>query len=426
MRSQTLALGLGSNLANPLENLRVALAEIKKSRCFEVLAVSAIYESEALLPQNAIAEWNKNFLNAAVLCRVLGDQSPEGLLHEVQSIEKKIGRVQAERWAPRQIDIDLLFWNGEKYISDSLEIPHKELLNRPFALMPLLEIWPQLKWQLQLPDWTYYRNVDVPFKTKKSGKYFWPRMVGILNVTKNSFSDGGLYLDAESLNERVARLIEQGADIIDIGAESTRPGATIISAQDEFKNLDWALSEIKSNCSISLDCRHAPVVERILQKHKIDFLNDVGGFTDSDMRALLNRSKLFGFAMHSLTIPPDAGRVLNPEINPCKQLVEWWLWYRLSLLEAGIAENKVIFDPGIGFGKTKLQNLFIVQNLEQFSKIEDAIMIGHSRKSFLTLLSDQPAEKRDPETAAVTRQLNLAYVQYLRVHDIQTQVAALR
>ncbi len=424
MRNQTLALGLGSNLDNPLENLRLALSEIKKSQFFEVTAVSSIYESDAQLPSNAVSDWNKPFLNAAVLVRVAANESPENILCEIQKIEKKIGRIPAERWAPRLIDIDLLFWDQEDFVSEALQIPHKDLSNRPFALLPLLEIWRSPK--LILPDWSHSWSENKPFNTKKSLRYFWPRLVGILNVTKDSFSDGGMYLSPDTLHKRVSLLLEQGAEIIDIGAESTRPGAETVSEAAEFSSLDWALRELKLSCSISLDCRHAGVAARILEKHKVNFLNDVDGFADTGMKELLKISKLSGFVMHSLGVPPALDRVLDKTLDPCKQLTEWWKQHRLSLLEFGIEDGQIIFDPGIGFGKTKQQNLFILQNLNLLSEIQNSIMIGHSRKSFLTLLSDRPAEMRDLETALVTRGLNLAYVQYLRVHDVQTQLAALR
>ncbi len=420
MRNKTLALGLGSNLERPLANLRRALSEIKKSSLFKVLKVSSIYESDALLPKNAQASWNKKFLNAVVLVKTSVDCGPEEILYEIKKIEKQMGRVEAERWAPRLIDIDVLYWSEADYQSASINIPHASLLERAFAMLPLLEVWPELSSQLKI--------ISEQLNTHKSQIFFWPKMVGVLNVTSDSFSDGGKFFDSESLVLQCKKLVNQGADIIDIGAESTRPGAKFVNAEEEYSRLKLALSELEKlnlNVNISLDCRKPEVVERIIEKYKINYLNDVSGFESKEMKAILKNSGLTAFVMHSLSVPPDASKVLPLDQNPCVEIVNWWHKKREELIGFGISENKIIFDAGIGFGKTKEQSLYILQNLEQLNEIKEEIMIGHSRKSFLTLLTDKPAEQRDPETAIVTKQLNLAFTQYLRVHDVESQKAAL-
>lgn len=424
MRSKTVVLGLGSNLQTPIENLRNALSEIKKNTLFEVVAVSPIYESDALLPDNASAEWNKKYLNAAVLCRIPNETGPNDLLLEIKDIESKMGRSQSERWAPRLIDVDILYWDQENYYSEKINIPHKSLFERPFALLPLLDVWPNVNFKL--PDWAQEWIEEKPYNTQRSLKYFWPKMVGILNITKDSFSDGGRFLDSDNLHRHYNELTEQGADIIDIGAESTRPGAIAVSEDEEYKNLNWALNEIKSKVPISLDCRNANVVSRILESHRISYLNDVTGFINPEMQKLLLKSKLPAFVMHSLSIPPKKDVILDTQSNPCHQLTNWWRQRSQDLIESGISPEKLIFDPGIGFGKSKYQNMYILRHLNELSGIKNPVMIGHSRKSFLSLLSDRPAEQRDLETALITKELNLAYVQYLRVHNIKTQVTALK
>lgn len=424
MRNKTLALGLGSNLAAPLQNLRRALSEIKQNSLFEVVKVSSIYESDALLPENAVTTWNKKYLNAVLLCEISGELTAETILHEIKQIELRMGRANDERWAPRLIDIDILYWSGEDYNSEKLRIPHKDLLTRPFALLPLLDIWPDI--DLQLPTWAQRWTAEIPFDTAKSKTYFWPKMVGILNITADSFSDGGKFLNSENLHKQVEKLIAEGAEIIDVGAESTRPGAEAVPPYVEYKNLHWALTEIKSPTAISLDCRHPEVVARILEAHKIDFLNDVTGFSDPAMQKLLLLSKLPAFVMHSLGVPPTSEQVLNVNENPCVLLVQWWQQKSQLLLELGISSEQLIFDPGIGFGKTQKQNFYILQHLNELSQIRQPLMIGHSRKSFLKYFSNRAAADRDLETALVTRELNLAYVHYLRVHEVSSQTAALK
>lgn len=423
MRNKTIALGLGSNIGTPVENLRRALDYLKKSPFLKVEKVSAIYESEALLPAQALPDWNRDYLNAVVLCRVLVDCTPEELLRETQKIESEMGRKSAERWAPRSIDIDLLYWNLENYLTPGLQVPHRNLLERPFALLPLLEVWDRL--DIELPDWSHSWWPKIPFNTRRSVKHFWPRLVAIVNVTDDSFSDGGQYHDSESLQQKVATLTQQGADIIEVGAESTRPGATAISPDDEFKKLNWALKNLNTNLPISLDCRNPEVMQRVLEHHRINFLNDVAGFENSTMQNLLLSSQLPAFVMHSLGIPPNSEMVLEPFLDPYVQLTGWWVKRRMHLLELGIPEDRLIFDPGIGFGKSHEQNWTILRHLENFYEIKTPIMIGHSRKSFLTTVTNRPAHLRDLETALVTKDLNLAYIQYLRVHDIKSQCLAL-
>jgi dihydropteroate synthase len=117
---------------------------------------------------------------------------------------------------------------------------------------------------------------------------------------------------------------------------------------------------------------------------------------------------------------------LSDDLNPIERLQDWWNEKVACLVELGINAEQLIFDPGIGFGKTKRQSDFILKNLSAFSKVKSEIMIGHSRKSFQTLYSDRKADQRDLETALITGKMNMAYCQYLRVHDIEAQKIAMR
>ncbi|MBC7420124.1 MAG: dihydropteroate synthase [Bdellovibrio sp.] len=430
MRSRTVALGLGSNLKNPIVNLRSALNELKKISEIKVLKVSSIYESDAQLPKNAGGDWNKKYLNAVVLCEMSDGLTANLLLEFVKEIEKKLGRDASEKWAPRVIDIDLLYWSAANYKDETLQIPHSHLTERPFALLPLLEVWPEAQLQNR-PMWADAWILEKPFHTLKSKNFGWPEMVGILNITEDSFSDGGKFITPEQIQKQAIHLLDSGADIIDIGAESTRPGASPVTLEQETARLLAAfayLGEIKKNRSfkISLDCRQADVIRKVLSKYEIDFLNDVTGFDSIAMQSILKESKLKAFVMHSLSIPPNADLTLDTDVNPCAQLMDWWQKKSTQLVQAGINREQLVFDPGIGFGKTKLQSMYILNHLEQFSAVQAEIMIGHSRKSFLTFFSDRRADQRDLETALITRDLNLAFTQYLRVHDIETQKISLR
>lgn len=425
MRNKLVAIGLGSNLGLPIDNLRRALAEIKKNRLFKVLNVASIYESDALLPDRSTSDWNKKYINSAVLCEINADFEATQILQTLKTIESNMGRADSERWSPRVIDLDILYWSDTDYKSDRLQIPHKELFNRPFALLPLIEIWPD-KLNHLLPDWSGQGVTSRPLNTKRSNHFFWPKMVGILNITGDSFSDGGLYLDENALHEQYEKLLGQGVDIIDVGAESTRPGAKKVDQETEFENLSYALRVIGDKVPISLDCRNYSVVEKICERFKIEYLNDVCGLENKEIRNLVKKYNLNAFVMHSLTVPPTEKDVLSDSENLFYYLTSWWDKKNKVFLSEGLDLNKLVFDPGIGFGKTKQQCFSILQNLVEFNGITSDVMIAHSRKSFLTLITDKAAAARDLETALVTAQLNLAYTQYLRVHDVESQIIALR
>ncbi|MBY0453035.1 MAG: dihydropteroate synthase, partial [Bdellovibrionaceae bacterium] len=276
---------------------------------------------------------------------------------------------------------------------------HAQLFERPFALLPVLELVPELKqtWTSQLKPWARSWVEEKPFHTKISKTSFWPRLVGVLNLTEDSFSDGGSYLNSDRLIQQAQILIADGAEILDIGAESTRPQAKEVSPSEELLRLQnglTALSQGGLQAKISIDSRRAEVVQPLMDSYKIDFLNDVSGFADPLMRKLLGQTKTHAFVMHSLSVPPTAQNILPTEQPPQVYLRDWWQ-QRCELLQAaGIDEGRLIFDPGIGFGKSKYQSIEILNHLETFGDIQNDIMIGHSRKSFMTAWSDQAAEDR--------------------------------
>lgn len=431
MSANTVVLGLGSNLGQPIENLRLALSELKKIKQIEILNVSPIYESDAQVPENAPQDWNKKFLNAAVLVKALSIQ-PKDLLHSVKLIEKKIGRTSSDVWAPRLIDIDILYWHGLRLEDSLLTLPHPRLEQRPFALLPLLDVFADA--EVARPLWSFSWVAEKPFRTAKSTEHFWPKLIGILNLTDDSFSDGGNLNSSEKIKNQIEKLVSDGAAILDFGAESTRPNATVVSANDEIAKLKAGLEvlkalNLKNKVQVSIDSYKPEVMRYCLENFEVDYINDVSGLSHPEMIQLVVDSKKKAFVMHSLSVPAKTDQFISEQVDPTMFLKAWWSAKCNSLNSHGVDNQQIIFDPGIGFGKTKSQNLFILQNLQKFGcdgKIESDILIGHSRKSYQRLFSDRAAEDRDLETALVTAQLNMAYVQYLRIHDIESQKISLR
>ncbi len=424
MSTDAVVIGLGSNLNQPIKNLRQALSHLKKISGVHVENVSAIYESSAQLPAHGSESWNLNFLNAAVLLKVSQQIKPFDLLKALKSIEKKMGRVSQETWAPRDIDLDILYWENLNLNEADLKIPHKQLQSRPFALLPLLDIYPTAK--IVKPRWAESWIGDKPFQTCKSAKHFWPKIVGIVNLTTDSFSDGSEKLNYNKINS----LISSGVDILDLGAQSTRPGAVPVDSDLEWQRLKTALELISaaknSDIQISIDSYKPEVLTKCLEFFEIDYINDVSGFQHAEMKQLLKSSGKKAFVMHSLSVPAKTNEFLSEEVSPVQLLTTWWSQKKMELLESGVRSEQLIFDPGIGFGKTKEQNLFILKNLNLFSSVTEELLIGHSRKSYQSLFTHREAANRDLETALITADLNLSYAQYLRVHDIETQKIALR
>jgi dihydropteroate synthase/2-amino-4-hydroxy-6-hydroxymethyldihydropteridine diphosphokinase len=424
-----LILSLGTNLGDSLNNLRLGLQLLQKSQKIAPLQTSPLYSSSALLPPYAPVAWNRPFLNLAVACET--DLSPLEVLKLIKQIERQLGREENQRWAPRIIDIDILAWDNCVIDQIGLKIPHTELLSRPFALWPLLDLWPD--WQHPsakltelLQRWgSRYTGELAPCGTKQlPHRLEGSALVGILNITPDSFSDGGKFITVPNALAQAEKLVREGAEVLDIGAESTRPGATPVLPETEWELLKPVLTAIKEQCKqwifkpkISIDTRHFIVAEKAMQLG-IDWINDVSGFVDPNMRALAAGSSVKCVVMHNLGVPAQKNVVLASYPNICEQILDWTEQRFDELLDAGVDANQLIFDIGIGFGKTSQQSIFLLKNIKQFRRLNCPILVGHSRKSFLNLITEKSFPDRDFETAMVSYQLAAQGVNYLRVHNV--------
>lgn len=243
------------------------------------------------------------------------------------------------------------------------------------------------------------------------------KLAGILNVTPDSFSDGGKYINSDDAIKHLAELIEDGADIIDIGAESTRPGALPVSANEQILRLKPILNFIqKENLKIpiSIDTRSSEVADFALNTGA-SIINDVSGF-DYDVRlADIISSYNAGVILQHSNGTPDV-----MQNNPVYANVMEDIYFSLkNKIEFAKSKNiqKIIIDPGIGFGKTKEDNLMILSRFQEFSTLGCPIMLGVSRKSFLGVIEDD--NLKDALTLAVSYPLMAAGVDYLRVHNIK-------
>lgn len=242
------------------------------------------------------------------------------------------------------------------------------------------------------------------------------QLVGIINLTPDSFSDGGKYADKTTALDAISRMMGQGARVIDIGAESSRPGALPIAPSEEWRRLEPILAALpgirQPGVTFSLDTRHAENAAKALEM-KIDWINDVTGFISPLMINAVKSSDCSLVMMHSLGIPANKAITL-PQGADVMDVVSRWAKDRIAALEAqGIKRERIIFDPGIGFGKTSPQCFTLLRKISQFSSLGVRMLVGHSRKSFLAGYGE-----RDDATLAASLYLAEQGVDYLRVHDV--------
>ena len=414
-------LGLGTNLGDRAGNLSRAL-ELLAAKRVTIRRLSPVVESPALLPDKAPAEWNLPFLNLVAECDT--ETQPETLYSWIDEIHTALGRNDAARWSPRPIDIDILLWGREQIHTERLTIPHPRMHERSFVLAPLIALEPRMTIpglaSKTLLDWSRELPQHIPL---------W---MGVLNVTPDSFSDGGERETWSAIEPHLDAMIGAGVHIIDVGGESTRPGAQAISAETEWRRIEAVLQELvtRRNAAplaprISVDTYHADTARKALALG-VDMINDVSGLTSPDMLDLAKSGGADWVAMHSVSVPVDSQRQL-PMDDDGSRAVEQWLLQRLeSWDQAGLDLNRIIFDPGIGFGKNSLQSLQILRRAGELRRHGLRIMIGHSRKSFFNHLTGDALVDKDLATLGASLQLCEQGVDVLRVHNVPLHTSAYR
>ena len=414
-------LGLGSNLGDRKENLRVAIDALGEFGAV-VQRLSPVIETPALLPDDAPWEWNKPFLNLSIECEIAG--TPESLLTAIHRIQQQLGRDSSEHWSPRPIDIDILLWGDERIQTESLTIPHRDLHLRHFVLTPMIALAPDLT----IPG----RGTNTLLQWSRELAHHIPLWMGIINITPDSFSDGGKHQQVDAALDSIEAMTNAGCNILDLGAESTRPGAETISTDAEWARLQPVLEALRSRYQtdrlkpkISIDTRNPLVAEKALA-YGVDFINDVGGLTDPAMMALAAQSDCEWIAMHSLSVPADSTVIMDTGKDPIPELHHWLQHHSERWLNAGIDLSRVIFDPGIGFGKNPLQSLKILQHANSFHHCGFRTLIGHSRKSFMKSFAGSDVQERDMVTIGSSMQLCQQGTDIIRVHNIVDHISAYR
>ena len=247
-------------------------------------------------------------------------------------------------------------------------------------------------------------------------------LMGVLNVTPDSFSDGGKYSDPDRAFARAVELEEQGADIVDIGAESTRPGSARISEAEEIRRLIPVLKRLKDRLTVpvSVDTYKAEVAERALDLGA-EIINDPSGLTIEPQIARNVSNFNAGLILNHMRGRPETWAKLGPMTDPMATIARDLEATVNRARHVGIDRTRLVIDPGLGFGKRKEQNSLILGRLRQLAAMELPIMVGPSRKSFLA--HADPSETKFATAAAVTAAV-LAGAHIVRVHDVREMRAA--
>ena len=253
-------------------------------------------------------------------------------------------------------------------------------------------------------------------------------IMGVINVTPDSFSDGGNFISVDAAVEHGLRLAEEGAEILDIGGESTRPGAASVSVEEELRRVIPVIEELsgKTSAALSIDTSKASVAHAAVAAGA-EIINDVTALRgDDDMARVASESGCAVVLMHMRGTPQTMQQ--DPHYDDIVAEVADHLAERIAAARAaGIAADRIAIDPGIGFGKTVEHNLQLIAGLGRFAALDHPVLLGVSRKSFLATAAQCPnVEDRDVPTAVLTAEGYRLGARIFRVHAVRPNVQALR
>ncbi|VVA94569.1 unnamed protein product [Arabis nemorensis] len=456
------AIALGSNVGNRMNNFKEAL-RLMKSYGIHVTGHSCLYETEPVHVTD-----QPKFLNGVI--RGLTKLDPHELLNVLKKIEREMGREEnGIRYGPRPLDLDILFYGKLRINSDKLIIPHERIWERPFVLAPLVDLlgsdfdndhivahWHSLS-MLQGGIFQAWERLGGESLVGKDGilqrvlpigsDQLWDfstktYVMGILNLTPDSFSDGGQFQSIDYAVSRVRSMIFEGVDIIDIGAQSTRPMASRISTQEELDRLIPVLKVVRGMPEmkgklISVDTFNSEVAFEAI-RNGADILNDVSaGSLDPNMHNVVANSDVPYMVMHMRGDPCTMQNNENLQYNDVCKDVASELYLRVRDAElSGIPAWRIMIDPGIGFSKRIDHNIDIIMGLTKIRKemgkksialSHAPMLIGPSRKRFLGDICGRPeASERDPATVACVSAGILGGANIIRVHNVRDNADAAR
>ena len=415
----------GSNQGNCLEYLRMAAQLLAPA--VKILRTSEMYLTEpwGYKPQ-------PSFYN--LVWEAETELDPESLLKYFKEIETRIGRVKTLRYGPRVIDLDILLYDDCVYQSQSLTIPHAMMRERRFVLQPLCDLIPMEQDPVTKKTWfELLQNCSSESVEKLDETLEMDRplinwglrsyTMGIINLTPDSFSGDGLINGQNVITSALRQcdaFLENGADILDLGAESTRPGYEKVSPETEIMRLMPVLKEIRRRFPktlLSVDSGKTEVIRAALDCG-IDWINNTGDSDNNELDKLCAESGKVTVLMRSAPLRKTNEELLTPE--KILERVRSQLLDRAARVQKfGIRQGNIVLDPGIGFGSSPSCDLEIIRQLKQISLLGYPVLLGPSRKSFLGKYLGRKVDDRTAGTAAVICYAILNGCDVIRVHDVK-------
>ncbi|KAL7412468.1 Dihydropteroate synthase-like protein [Mrakia frigida] len=399
-------LALGSNIGDSVANVTKAVEMIntESEGTSRLIGTSFLYQSEPMYVED-----QAKFVNGA--CKITTTLSPLLLLRLLKKIEAAVGRTKTFTNGPRVVDLDLIFYDDESVRLDSEEggliVPHPRLAEREFVLRPLADIIPtyqhpslpsSISTLLSLLPPPSSLIPILPFHQPSTPLPTTPSLLimSILNLTPDSFSDGGSFPTTHSLVQAAQNMINEGANILDVGGLSTRPGADEVSEEEETRRVVEgirALREAGIAVPISVDTYRAGVAREAL-KAGANCVNDVRAGLEAGMLEAMAQASVPVVLMHSRGTPKTMGSLTDysSSSDASTGIVDS---VRLSLLSsvqaaisAGVKKWNIVLDPGLGFAKTSSQNLELLAHLDELTKDGSGlegypVLVGGSRKRFV-------------------------------------------
>jgi dihydropteroate synthase/2-amino-4-hydroxy-6-hydroxymethyldihydropteridine diphosphokinase len=414
---------LGANLPSqegaPRETLRRAVA-MMPSRGLVVIRKSRIFLTEPV--PRSHQPWYAN--QVVVVDTTL---PPEGVLAALLEIEQRFGRERGERDAARSLDLDLIAYGDVQRDSGALVLPHPRMHERAFVLAPLVDV---------APEWRHPRLGETATillaRTDRAhvrAMRETPLLMGVVNVTPDSFSDGGRFDTADRAIEHARLLIEQGADILDIGGESTRPGSDPVSLEEEQARVLPVLRAIAGEAAargrlVSIDTRHASTMAKAIEAGAT-MINDVTALADPASRRVVAQAGVPVVLMHMKGEPKTMQR--DPTYGDVvAEVASELAGARNRAAADGIDPSLIWLDPGLGFGKTLEHNLALLEATPRLKALGQPVLIGASRKSFIGRIDRSgPAHHRIGGSVAAAIAAAARGADAVRVHDVEETRQAL-
>ncbi|KAJ0402628.1 hypothetical protein ATCC90586_010867 [Pythium insidiosum] len=430
---------LGTNLGDRVQHLEAALALLRE-RAGPIDATSRLY---CTAPQ--YVEDQPAFFNIVV--QLSTALSPAALLETFKSIERDVGRTVSFRYGPRVIDVDVLFY-GDQVVSTTtrdgpLLIPHERIAERDFVLVPFCDIAPD--WQhpvLRQSMRSLLQSLQQSQPNAASPELLLPAIktapwrlgaktlvMGILNVTPDSFSDGdeALATDVDRAVERALEMERDGVDVLDIGGESTRPGAEPVPLDEELRRVVPVIQGIRargSQIAISVDTTKAAVARAAIEAGA-NLVNDVSaGEKDPEMLATVAALQVPIVLMH-MRGSPQTMTTLKAYDDVVQDVAQYLRQRVEAAKKAGIYSWNILVDPGVGFAKDGELNLAVLRRLRELKQACHGlpVLVGASRKGFIGKICGRPEPKdRAWGTAATCCAAIAGEADVLRVHDLPAMV----